>query len=699
MKINLKPHIPWIVFSVLVFSLLLYAGVNHYDKLMLGEANYGQDMSPSTADIQFQNDEYISNYVDGTLDFGAANLTTTGTLAAASVTFTGELALRDRLTIVQDADSFVVDMHKSKYFMKFEDEDVFVYGLDSTGIPEFKGGATIDNVTSASVLDLIETTVRVSGKFNVTGKSVFTGAANTFGADADTLKIGPYQDKYVLAWYDENVFAVGWDSTGIWEGKGGGKIDNVTSATVLDLIETTVRVTGNFTVNGIQNIGTSGAYYAATTGDNIIGIYATDATGTGYTDGVSSILKATGGDGNGALRPIQASATADAGANLAELYGVSAYATQSDGSIVTANAYAVMGWTQINETGAAHDPTGYIAGVLGIYDTPGINPSVTLTTPGAKAAVLGVIKDNANTSPHAAVMAFMEGDATGTACPAAFKAVSVRSTAGGGFTYGLDLKDEAGYGHNIITADIRLQNEETISNDVNGTIKFNGAVNFAAAGGTYKASVGILGGAGASGLSNAYDLGATAGNNKGFSFYVKSTSELATDVLEGLYFNTYHGTDATKPAPSGEAGRFRAYLTGDAGGAVALVGMHSTVEMASGSQTTGAIWGGRLNIVLPNEQVASGTMAGGQVELYTGGASTDLTLTKSSILELDLSGTAPTDPAQLSGVAVIDINIPANEVGDNLIFDDAASDATVGGKLRIRINNTYYWIMLADSHN
>lgn len=206
----------------------------------------------------------------------------------------------------------------------------------------------------------------------------------------------------------------------------------------------------------IINIGTSGAYKALTTGDNAIGLYVSDAVGTGYTDGVSSVMKATGGDGGGALRPIQASGTADVGANLGELYGVSAYAVQSNGSVVAANIYGVMGYMQINETGAGDDPIGYVTGVMGIYDTPGIDPTVSLGNPGFKAAVAGVVKDNANSKPHAAVMAFMEGDATGTTVPAAFKAVSVRSSAGGGFNYGLDLYDEAGYGYNIIGSDLRL---------------------------------------------------------------------------------------------------------------------------------------------------------------------------------------------------------------------------------------------------
>lgn len=205
-------------------------------------------------------------------------------------------------------------------------------------------------------------------------------------------------------------------------------------------------------------IGTSGAYFTDfTTGDNVVGIYAHDAACTGYTDGVSSTITGAGGDGNGAIRPIQASGTASATAVLGELYGGSFYAIQADGSDISGNQYGLMAYTEIEETDETDTADGYITGLLGIYDTNGVNPTVALTHPGFKAAVGGVVKDNANTQPDAVVMAFLEGDSTGTPAGAAFKAVSVRSSSGGWFNYGLDLYDEAGYGYNIGKADIRLE--------------------------------------------------------------------------------------------------------------------------------------------------------------------------------------------------------------------------------------------------
>lgn len=62
-----------------------YYGATNFDRIVLGSSNFGEDPN-TTADITLQNDEYISNSTDGTLDFGAANLTTSGTLAPTTVT-------------------------------------------------------------------------------------------------------------------------------------------------------------------------------------------------------------------------------------------------------------------------------------------------------------------------------------------------------------------------------------------------------------------------------------------------------------------------------------------------------------------------------------------------------------------------------------------------------------------------------------
>jgi len=74
-----------------VLFIVVYAGASNFDRLVLGSGNYGTDPN-TTADITFQNDEYISNVVDGTLNFGAANLTTTGSITGGATSLTGNVS-------------------------------------------------------------------------------------------------------------------------------------------------------------------------------------------------------------------------------------------------------------------------------------------------------------------------------------------------------------------------------------------------------------------------------------------------------------------------------------------------------------------------------------------------------------------------------------------------------------------------------
>lgn len=212
-------------------------------------------------------------------------------------------------------------------------------------------------------------------------------------------------------------------------------------------------------------------------------------------------------------------------------------------------------------------------------------------------------------------------------------------------------------------------------------------------------SVGLLGGAGTS--ASHQSIGAGGDGVKAWSYYLSSTSTTASNSQTGLYLNMDYGTVGTSAAPSGDAIRGRAYLNGDASGAVALTGGAFTVEHGAGASNAGLETGLRGNIVLADEALAAGgTYYGAMAEIYTGGASSSMAaVTDAALLGLSLSGTAPTAAAQLSNVSVFSITLPANEVGNDLIVDDTASDGTVGAKMRIKINGTYYWIMLADAAN
>ena len=233
-----------------------------------------------------------------------------------------------------------------------------------------------------------------------------------------------------------------------------------------------------------------------------------------------------------------------------------------------------------------------------------------------------------------------------------------------------------------------------------GSVSVVGAINSAIAGGTNVVSAGLLGGGGTS-TAATQTLGAAGG--KGFSYYLSSTSSTASDVLTGYYMcMNYGATGGAGAAPSGDVIRGRAYLMGDASGATMLSGGNFTTELeATTASNTGLTMGLKGNLVLPaGVMTNAGTYHGIQAELFLSAASTDpRAYTIISPLSVCVSGTAPTDAAQLSNVAMIDFNVPANELGDALLIDDASSANTVGAKLKIRVNGTTYWVMLADSHD
>jgi hypothetical protein len=181
---------------------------------------------------------------------------------------------------------------------------------------------------------------------------------------------------------------------------------------------------------------------------------------------------------------------------------------------------------------------------------------------------------------------------------------------------------------------------------------------------------------------------------------LSSTSTTATDVLTGYYLNMNYGTSGASAAPSGDVIRGRAWLIGDASGGSALTGGAFTVELAATTASnTGLTAGLRGNLVLPDGVLTNaGTYYGTEAEIYLGGAATDTrAYTTISPLGIVISGTAATDVAQLSNMVLMDINVPANMVtADGTLVVTGATGA-VGAGLKIRINGTDYWIMLATA--
>jgi hypothetical protein len=266
-----------------------------------------------------------------------------------------------------------------------------------------------------------------------------------------------------------------------------------------------------------------------------------------------------------------------------------------------------------------------------------------------------------------------------------------------GWDYGIDFSGIGSNSGNFGTADIRLANSATIDNTTSGTLNLTATV--VKATGTFNvtgittfgnvAHAGLLFGSGVSGTT--FDVGASGG--KAMSFYLSSSSVNTAHTLEGLYVNVDfgNGTGATA-APHGEAGRFRASLKGSPTG---VCGCHNTVEwISAGATCSGATYGTYSNLVFLNSTAGGGTLSGLCAELFSGGSNTDLSGATASILRLSIQGTVT---AAKFTVPAIAINIPTDLVGNDLVFDDAASANAVGGKLRITVNDATYWIMCADA--
>ena len=119
----------------------------------------------------------------------------------------------------------------------------------------------------------------------------------------------------------------------------------------------------------------------------------------------------------------------------------------------------------------------YEAAITGVYAITGTNAS---TYP--KASVLGWILDNTTTADGAFV-ALIDGDTQVTQAGAAYAVRHLNSTPTSGFGYGLDLYGAAIGAYDAVsyrTADIRLVNQETITNETDGYISM-GTANVTAA--------------------------------------------------------------------------------------------------------------------------------------------------------------------------------------------------------------------------
>ena len=218
-------------------------------------------------------------------------------------------------------------------------------------------------------------------------------------------------------------------------------------------IGTNISADGTLTVNGNSTFGNAATDINLFTGTLQASTTALFTSGlTAYAAVESAITRATGATGS--FQNFAGDLTYQGGAG-----GTSAYHAGVMGNF--------LGDTLTNVTSAVH------AGVIGKYS---VTTSDALT--GAKAGLVG---ETETSVADAAIMAILGGDTAALTPNAAYGVQYFNSTADSKFSYGLDLFHAATTDYGAVsavdygTADIRLQNGETISNATNGVINMSGA--------------------------------------------------------------------------------------------------------------------------------------------------------------------------------------------------------------------------------
>lgn len=157
----------------------------------------------------------------------------------------------------------------------------------------------------------------------------------------------------------------------------------------------------------------------------------------------------------------------EADANIGNSFGTASAGDSDFGAAVMGNLLGT------NTLASANN---YLAGVIGAYSLTGTVPSDY-----PKGGVLGLVGPGVVTNTaDGAVVAVLDGDTGQVNATAAFRVMSLNSTAASGFSYGLDLYGGAAHDSYLTTADmidiadIRLQNQETISNETDGVIRIDG---------------------------------------------------------------------------------------------------------------------------------------------------------------------------------------------------------------------------------
>ena len=164
------------LFGAILFAtfIVLYAGATNFDRIVLGEGNYGTDPN-STADITLQNDEFITNSTDGIVGFGAANLSTTGTFSSGAITLTTamdadsqNITLLDTLTFVN---SELIE-NRTNCQIGFGAANLLTTGTINTGAATLASGIITAGATVGTTLGITGVTTTTGGQALATASVV-----------------------------------------------------------------------------------------------------------------------------------------------------------------------------------------------------------------------------------------------------------------------------------------------------------------------------------------------------------------------------------------------------------------------------------------------------------------------------------------------------------------------------------------------
>lgn len=121
-----------------------------------------------------------ANFADAESRLVAAGVTTAADITLTNGANAGTASISANVDILSDAGDMNKILIPDNGGFKFQSDsaskgtlaDILAFG--NTGIVTLLGGATIDNSTSASILNLTETNVKVTGAFQVTGATTLS---------------------------------------------------------------------------------------------------------------------------------------------------------------------------------------------------------------------------------------------------------------------------------------------------------------------------------------------------------------------------------------------------------------------------------------------------------------------------------------------------------------------------------------------